>query len=163
MYIVVPFGLAEVPKKFTKLLKPVLSKLQRMGITLAIYIDDRWVCGRTFIQCMQNIITTMKLFAKVGFLLHKEKSVLVPKQQVSILGYEVDSVRMLVTLPDEKTVNAISLCKDRQCGRPILICFLAKIIGNSLISLFPAFPMGRAHYRSLETIKIQVLNLHKWN
>ena len=162
MYVVMPFGLAEAPKKFTKLLKPVLSKLRRMGITLAIYIDDGWVWARTFHQCMQNIIITMKLFAKVGFLLHKEKSVPIPKQQVSILGYDVDSIIMLVTLGDEKTRNAISLCKEGLCGRPIPIRFLAKII-RTLISLFPACPMGKAHYRSLEAIKLQALNLHKWN
>ena len=162
MYIVMLFGLAEAPKKFTKLLKPELSKLRRMGITLAIYIDDGWVRAQTFAQCVQNMITTMKLFAKVGFLLHKEKSVPVPKQQVSILGYEVDSVTMLVTLGDDKTVNAISLCKDGLCGRPMPIRFLAKIIGT-LISLFPACPMGRARYRSLEAIKIHALNVNKWN
>ena len=47
VYVVVPFGLAEAPRKFTKLLKPVLSKLRRSGIILAIYIDDGWVKGLT--------------------------------------------------------------------------------------------------------------------
>ena len=43
-----------------------------------------------------------------------------------------------------------------------MIRFLAKVI-RTLISLFPACPWGRAHYRSLETIKLEALILHKWN
>ena len=133
-----------------------------MGITLAIYIDDGWVRGRTYSQCLDNMIMTMRLFTKVGFLIHPEKSVPIPSQQVSILGYDVDSVAMLVTLGDEKTLHAISLCKDGLCGRPMPICFLARIIGT-LISLLPACPWGRAHYRSLENIKLEALYRHKWN
>ena len=162
MYIVMPFGLAEAPKKFTKLLKPVLSKLRCLGIVLAIYIDDGWVKGNTFEECMHNIMITMKLFSKLGFLLHLEKSVPLPSQQVSILGYDVDSVTMLVTLGDDKTMNAISLCKEALSGSLMPIRFLAKVIGT-LISLFPACPWGRAHYRSLETIKLEALTRNRWN
>ena len=93
--------------KFTKLLKPVLSKLRRSGIILAISIDDGWVKGLTYDDCFRNVIATVQLFSKLGFLLHEEKSVLIPSQHVSILGYNVDSLEMLVTLGDDKTNNAI--------------------------------------------------------
>ena len=141
MYVVMPFGLAEAPRKFTKLLKPVLAKLRQAGIILAIYINDGWVKGQTYSRCLHNILVTVKLFAKLGFLLHKEKSALIPSQQVNILGFDVDSVAMLVTIGNEKTNKAIALCKDALCGQPIPIPFLAKVIGT-LISLFPACPWG---------------------
>ena len=162
MYIVMPFSLAEAPKKFTKLLKPVLAKLHRMGITLVIYIDDGWVHAKTYDQCLRNIIISMKLFSKVGFLLHLDKSVPIPSQQVSILGFDVDSVTMLLTLEDEKTANAIALCEEGLSGHPISICHLVKIIGT-LVSLLLACSWGQAHYRSLENIKLEALNPNHWN
>ena len=162
MYIVMPFGLAEAPRKLTKLLKPILAKLRRAGIILAIYIDDRWVKGRNYSRCLHNILVTMKLFAKLGFLIHKEKLVPIPSQQVNILSFDVDSVTMLVTLGDDKTNKAITLCKDALCGWPLTIWFLAKVIGT-LISVFLACPWGRAHYQSLENIKLKALILHKWD
>ena len=162
MYVVMPFGLAEAPRKFTKLIKPLLNKLRRNGIVLAIYIDDGWVKGNTSMQCLHNIIVTMKLFAKLGFLLHKEKSVPLPSQQVTILGFDIDSVTMLITLGDEKTQKAITLCGDLLNATTCPIRYLAKVIGT-LISLLPACPWGRAHYRTLETIKLEALTLHKYN
>ena len=162
MYVVMPFGLAEAPKKFTKLLKPILSRLRRLGIVIAIYIDDGWVRGNTFDECLHNVMLAVKLFSKLGFLLHKEKSVPVPSQQVSILGFDIDSVSMLITIGDEKTLNAIKLCREALRKNRITIRFLAKIIGT-LISLLPACPWGRAHYRSLEIIKLEALTMNKWN
>ena len=131
-----------------------------MGIILAIYIDDGWIKGNSYHQCLHNVLVTVKLFAKLGFLLHQEKSVPVPCQQVSILGFDIDSVAMLITIGDEKTTNAINLCKDALCKKPLPIRFVAKVIGT-LVSLLPACPWGRAHYHSLELIKLEALTLNK--
>ena len=43
MYRVLPLGLSSAPRKFTKLLKPILSMLRRQVIIITIYIDDGWV------------------------------------------------------------------------------------------------------------------------
>ena len=162
MYIVKPFRLAEAPRKFTKLLKPILSKICRMGIVIAIYIDDGWVKGNTYKQCLNNVLYTVKLFAKLGFLLHHEKSTPIPSQQVSILGFDIDSITMLITLGDDKTNKAIDLGREALNRNTVSIWFLAKIIGT-LISLLPACPWGPAHYRSLETVKLEALIHNKWN
>ena len=103
MYIVLPFGLSSSPRKFTKLLKPVLTFLRRQGITIITYIDDGWVRGDTFQDCYTAINTTMKKFTELGFILSAEKSTARPSQSVQILGFLVDSVSMLITLPADKT------------------------------------------------------------
>ena len=86
----------------------------------------------------------------------------VPSQQVSILGFDIDSVAMVITLGDEKTLNAINICKDALCKKPLPIRFVAKVIGT-LVSLLPACPWGRAHYCSLGLIKLEALTMNKWN
>ena len=162
VYVVLPFGLSEAPRKFTKLLKPILAKLRRQGVILAIYIDDGWVKGDTFLECYHNILATVKLFVRLGFLMHITKSVPLPAQQVSILGFDIDSMTMLITVGEEKTRKAIHLCSQALQLETMTIRHLAKIIGT-LISLFPACPLGKAHYRSLETIKFEALSLHRWD
>ena len=48
MYIVLPFGISSAPRKFTKLLKPILAFLRRQGIIVLTYIDDGFTCAPTF-------------------------------------------------------------------------------------------------------------------
>ena len=62
MYVVLPFGISSAPRKFTKLLKPILSFLRRQGIIILTYIDDGFTCAPTFEQCFANICYIMHTF-----------------------------------------------------------------------------------------------------
>ena len=42
-----PFGLASAPRLFTKIMKPVFSKLRNLGYVSIGYIDDSLFCGDT--------------------------------------------------------------------------------------------------------------------
>ena len=55
-----------------------------------------------------------------------------------------------------------SICQVALKKVQLTICYLAKII-SMLISLLPACPLGRAHYRSMEIIKIEALSLRRWD
>ena len=46
-FMVLANGYTKGPRKFTKLLKPALAALRQMGITLAAYLDDIIIFGRT--------------------------------------------------------------------------------------------------------------------
>jgi len=35
-----PFGLASAPRVFTKIMKPVVGMLDKMGVRLIVYLDD---------------------------------------------------------------------------------------------------------------------------
>ena len=159
MYVVLPFGLSSAPRKFKKLLKPILSALRHQGIIITVYIDDGWTKGDTFQEYYQSVRTAMKLFSNMGFLLHPEKSVPMPHQEVAILGFNINSVTMQISISEGKTKVALEVSRNAIKHRRMSIRELARVIGI-LISLLPACPLGRAHYRSLELVKLRALMKH---
>lgn len=78
-YTCLPNGLASAPRVFTKLLKPVLSELRRMGISCLSYIDDVFIQAKAQSQCILAVKQAVTLFQRLGFIIHPEKSVLEPK------------------------------------------------------------------------------------
>ena len=74
--VVLPNGLSSGPWKFTKLTKPPIACLRIEGVIVAIYIDDIIVIGDTYEECLIGTIKTIKLFLKLGFIIHLEKKLL---------------------------------------------------------------------------------------
>ena len=156
MYIVLPFGISSAPRKFTKLLKPILSFLRKQGIVILMYIDDGWTMALTYDLCFSQISYVMKSFTSFGFLINKKKSRPNPSQRVTSLGFIIDSVLMMVFLPADKTASVVSFCRAILSKETFSIRFLASFIGT-LVSTFPACPFGRLHYRSFERVKVKAL------
>ena len=160
MYVVLPFGISSAPRKFTKLLKPILSVLKKRGIIVLLYIDDGFTVADTFQRCYDNIINIMKTCSFYGFIINKKKSAPVPSTQVRSLGFYINSISMHVTLPADKIESALLLCHSAIHQQTITIAVLAQLIGT-LISLFPACPLGKLHYRSLERLKVDALRKNR--
>ena len=73
-----PNGLALCPWKFTKLLKPAYCYLRKKGHLSSGYIDDSYLQGDGFYDCLANGVGTIKLFHTLGFIIHPDKSVFIP-------------------------------------------------------------------------------------
>ena len=159
-YTCLPNGISSAPRYFTKLLKPVYCTLRKMGHSNLGYIDDSLLIGDTKQECHENVQDTKELFEKVGFIVHQKKSVFIPVQKLRFLGFLIDSVNMIVTLPDEKVENVIIECKKVYNKKYVSLRDLAKIIGI-LVLVFPAVEQGPLHYRTLELQKIKGLKTHK--
>ena len=155
-YLCMPFGLSSAPRKFTKLLKPVVSFLRERGIILVIYIDDIWITAAEYFECYSSMMESAKLLTKLGFLLNRKKSKPLPSQCVTVLGYVVNSRSMTVSLPASKEEDILRRCKTILSSDSISIRCLASFIGK-IVASFPAFKLARAHYRYLEWDKIKFL------
>ena len=101
-FVVLPNGLSSGPRKFTKLTKPPIACLKIAGVIVATYIDDIIVIGDTYKECLIGTIKTIKLFLKLGFIIHTEKSSVQPYQEIIYLGFAFNSREVLVTLTGEK-------------------------------------------------------------
>ena len=51
MYMVLPFGISSAPRKFTKVLKPILSYLCSAAVTIPTYLDDGWITAPDYQSC----------------------------------------------------------------------------------------------------------------
>ena len=79
-----------------------IATLHLENVPFSGYIDDFFTKGDTFSICEENIHKTMCLYDKLGFIINLKKSQIVPTQRIRILGFVIDSVKMIVTLTEEK-------------------------------------------------------------
>ena len=56
------------------------------------YIDDSYLQGTGYDQCLGNAKDTVTLLNKLELLIHPDKSVLYPTQQIVFWGFQVNSV-----------------------------------------------------------------------
>ena len=78
-----PNSLSCVPRKFTKLLRPVLSDLHLRGHISSTYIDDMYLQGRPYHDCLNNVIDSVKQFDSLGLIAHPHKLIFNPSQQLA--------------------------------------------------------------------------------
>ena len=163
MYTAYANGLSSCSRKFTKIIKPILSELHLKGHIVAGYIDYFYLQGDSYKSCVQNVIDTIIMFDKFGFVIHPEKSVFIPKQKIIFLGFEINSVTMKVYLKEEKKSKIKShLLFALHNPDNLLIEYVAKIIGY-LVSSLPAVQFGALYYKSIEKDKIMALKASKGN
>ena len=81
---------------------------------------------------------------------------LYPSQQVSVLGFIVNSVSMTISITDDKKNEIYSLCIQAMHEPTMSIRMLCHLIGK-LILVMLALPLGQAHYRCLERVKTMAL------
>ena len=160
-YIVLPFGLTSSPRLFSKVMKVIVAHLRKMGYIVIFYLDDRWQCGQTYDECLQACYATHNLLVSCGFIPNLSKSSLIPSQQVSMLGFELDSITITIKISKEKENNIIELIKLTLTSERS-IRQVAKLIGK-LISIMRVLLRGKQHYRSLEHDKLNRLHSTKLN
>lgn len=157
-----PNGLALCPRKFTKLLKPVYSYLRQLGHMSASHIDDSYLQGDDYTDCVNNVLATLKLFDSLGFTNHPEKSSLIPKQTITFMGFIIDSVEIKVYPTQEKIEKLKAVCQGLlKCQSPS-IREVASVLGL-LISNFPASQFGPLHFRDVDMDKTEALKANKGN
>lgn len=153
-----PNGLACAPRMFTKLLKPVYSTLRSRGFLSVAYIDDSYLQGGSYEECKSNVNATVELFTELGFIVHPNKSVTTPTQELKFLGFILNSRTMLISLTQERVLSLREAITNLLAMKHPTIRNLAKVIGK-LVAAFPGCMYGPLHYRSMEHEKS--IALHK--
>ena len=122
------------------------------------YIDGSYLQGNTIQNCQNNIQKTVNLFTSLGFLVHPEKSVLVPTQKLKFWGFILDSEHMIVSLtPKRARATCIKEAPKGLLAKPnSTIRELAEVIGK-LVAAFQGCLYGPLHYSQLESEKISAL------
>ena len=161
-YLGMPNGYSDAMRVFTKMLKPPFATLRKQGFISVIFVDDPYLQGSTRGECLENVHKTVNLLASLGFTIHKEKSVLEPTQCIEFLGFIINSADMTVKINPKKSQIIIEKIKNFLDHKKPTTRQLASVIG-SCISLFPALPLGKMHYRNLEKEKTKALKLHQGN
>ena len=155
-----PNGLAEAPRKFTKILKVPFAYLRARGHSNSAYIDDSFLNAGTVKSCADTVITTVSLLDGLGFTVHPDKSCFVPTQRITYLGFVLDSVEMRVRLTYEKAEKIVDLCTRLKNKTSTTIRECAEVLGN-LVAAEPGVELAALHYKRIEHEKIQALKVAK--
>ena len=100
------------------------------------------------------------MFNKLGFVVHPDKSVLIPTQRIVFLGFILDSLKMWVSLTPERAQKLVeACCKLLNNPRPT-IREVAQVLGLMTPS-FLGVMFGPLHYRSLQMDKTTALLANK--
>ena len=101
-YRSLPFGLSSSPQVFTKLLRPVVAFLRRLGARLLIYLDDILLLNQSQAELEKDKCSVLFLLHKLGFVVNQKRSMLIPSQKIEYLGFVIDSGRLTMRLPPRR-------------------------------------------------------------
>lgn len=62
-------------------------------------------------QLISQTKAVIKLFQLLGFVINFEKSILDPRQVIPYLGFMIDTLKMMISLPQEKVHQIIQDCE----------------------------------------------------
>ena len=144
-------GLTSAPHIFTKLLKPALSHLRKLGIVVSCYIDDCIFITPSADQLRGNVSYAMQLFDSLGLTINVKKSVLEPTTTVEFLGVLLNSSNMTATLPFCRR-ERIKQQDKLLLRRKVTLQELASFIGLAVASV-PAVQLASLRYKYLEIIR----------
>ena len=83
-------------------MSPPFKHLRFKGHLLVKYLDDSILIGETARICLNNVTDTVNLLRSLDFTIHTDKSVFVPTQKITFLGFIIDSAKMTISLTEEK-------------------------------------------------------------
>ena len=78
-----------------------MSTLHKLGDISMAHLDDIYLQGETYEECLKNVIETVSLLAELRFVIHPIKSNLIPAQELTILDFILNSVGISVRLSSD--------------------------------------------------------------
>ena len=152
----VPFGLSSAPWLFTKTLRPIYSKFHENGFKGFGYIDDSFIIAESYDECVAAVQCLTELFTTLGFTVNTEKSVLKPTQNLTFLGYELNSIEMTVSPTKEKKEKVKTTIQNLKNESKPKIRKVASLLGL-LNDVCKATEYGKVYVKRLEIQKILAL------
>ena len=161
-YTCLPNGLASAPRIFTKVTRVFFAELRKKGHLNSSFIDDSFLVGSKN-NCRLNVIDTFDYSDKAGWVVHPEKSMLDPEQERIHLGVIINSVKMTVSLTEERKAKMTqSFMNVLENQNNVKIRKLAEAVGL-MVASFPAVVYGKLYYRRCDNFKTLALKQNQGN
>ena len=149
-WIVLPFGLRCSPRVLTKVLKPVMAFLRtKFGMLISIYLDDMLIQASSREKALLHGQIAALVLMVLGWSVNFKKSTFVPSQKVVHLGFELDTVAMLVSCPLPKIKDLQNLARAARESGSLTVHECERLLGK-MESVRPATPQAALHYRALQ-------------
>ena len=95
------FGFTTAPQVFTRLMAPISAILHRYGIRMLRYLDDWLILADSRTTCLQARDRLLQVCEELGLQVNLRKSSLIPSQDMTYLGMQIQSVRFIAKPTDK--------------------------------------------------------------
>ena len=143
-----------------KIMKPIFFQLRREWISCTYYIDDILYLDNSYEKLEIHTQRAIVLLKSLGFTINEEKSSIIPANQITHLGFAIDSSTYTVSLPSQKIRRIESECNELLAAKKFTVRQFSKHNGL-FVSSFLALQYAQLHTQCLEIYKIRYL--HKSN
>ena len=149
VYIVLPFGLKDSPWVFSRVVATLVAHLRLQGIRNFYYLDDWLLVAESQTLLLSHLQTTLQLSQSPGFIINREKSMLVPQRLPVYLGASLDIPRLIVR-PVERRVVALQSLFQELIASPVAPALLWQKFLGHLASFVYLVPNCRLLMRPLQ-------------
>ena len=96
-------GYGSAMRIFTKITKVPFSVLRMQGHTSIVYVDGFYLQGDSYESCLKNVNNAIIMLRSLGFTIYPEKSVLKSTQNLTYLGFIINSEKEKKREKEKKT------------------------------------------------------------
>ena len=106
------FGLTTAPQVFTRLMAPISAILHRYGIRMLRYLDDWLILAESRTACIQARDRLLQVCEELGLQVNFRKSSLIPSQDMTYLGMQIQSVRFVAKPTEARVENLLKIIEE---------------------------------------------------
>ena len=106
------FGLTTAPQVFTRLMAPISAILHRYGIRMLRYLDDWLILAESRTTCLQARDRLLQVYEELGLQVNLRKSSLIPSQDMTYLGMQIQSVRFIAKPTETRVANLLKIIEE---------------------------------------------------
>ena len=155
-----PFGSRKSPSIFHRLSQSVRRMMKRRGYDIVVYLDDFLIVESSFERCLEAMNVLLRLLRQLGFSIAWDK-VTGPTQNIIFLGIVIDTVNMILALPEHKVHELLQLLLSYKSKRRASLKQLQKLAGK-LVWACSVVRGGRSFLqRILNTLRPLKIPTHK--
>ena len=107
-------------------------------------------------QILMSSDTVILLLQHFDFILNLEKSILSPVQEIEFLGVTINSLKMCLSLTQEKVLKIQSQCQDVHAKGQVTVHELTKLLGLLAPTIQAVLP-AQMNFRYLQQQQIKAL------
>ena len=106
------FGLTTAPHVFTRLMAPISAILHRYGVRMLRYLDDWLILAESRTTGLQARDRLLQVCEELGLQINFRKSSLIPSQDMTYLGMQIQSVRFIAKPTATRVENLLKIIEE---------------------------------------------------
>ena len=106
------FGLTTAPHVFTQLMAPISAFLHRYGVKMLRYLDDWLILAEFRPTGLQARDRLLQVCEELGLQVNFRKSSLIPSQDMTYLGMQIQSVRFIAKQTATRVENLLKIIEE---------------------------------------------------